>query len=248
MEVLRMLEGMQQTYPGVTGAYPPSMIPQSGFNSPLAGVMSSGIPGLFANAALGRPVDPVTQAYLQQAQIAQHLAQQGIPLAGAGVFGSQPFQNQFFQSQPFQSQPFQSQPFQSQPFQSQQWGGIGQGYMQYDPMTALQLQHIIHQQQLAQLSGRQGIYGNPLVGQTPFANPLLGAQGGVFGNPLQHLLQNPLQQIGQFGRPYGLDPMTVALLQQQLQQQSQPWQQPFARPPLQNPIGAGAYGPLGAWS
>jgi hypothetical protein len=175
-----MLEGMQQTYPGAAGPFPTASIPQTGFHTPYGGVMGSGVQGLF-----GRSLDPLTQAYLQQAQLAQQQSQPG----------------------------------------PQQFG--------LDPFTAAYLHHAVRHH-VAQLLAQQYSQGIP---------------GGIFGNPYQ----NPAQNFGQIGRPFGLDPLTIALLQQQ-----SPWAQPFGQPgfggqqfgrnPLQGQVGAGTYGPLGAWS
>ena len=170
-----MLEGIQQTYPGV-GAFAPPTVPQPGLNSPLGGMMGSGLPGLFGNAGLGRPVDPFTQAYLQQTQIPQ------------GIFGN-----------------------------PQQWNGpIGRPPI--DPFTLAYLQQIV-QTQIAQILGPQALFGSP--------------------------------------RHSFIDPMTLALLQQtqmthpfppQTGYGSQPFGgSPFGRVPYQNPVGAGAYGPLTGW-
>jgi hypothetical protein len=193
-----MLEGMQQTYPGATSAYPPSIFAQGGLNNPFGGLIGSGVHGLFGNGGIGRTLDPVTQAYLQQAQIAQQLTQQG------NVFGTP------------------------------QWGGP----MGLDPFTAAYVQHIVHQHQLAHLLGQQG-YGS--------------------GFPLQNIGQN----MGPIGRPFGVDPIIIALMQQQLhhqQQLQQPYGQsgfggqqfgqnpfqnfggsPFGRQPFQSQMGVGAW-------
>ena len=191
-----MLEGIQQTYPGV-GAYPPPTIPQGGFNNPLGGAIGAGVPGLFGNGGLGRQLDPLTQAYLQQAQLTQQLGPQGI-FGGNGVG-------------------------------SQQWSVPR---VPIDSILVAYIQQIV-QHQIAQLLGPQVPFGQ--------------------------------QNTGQIGRqPFGVDPMTLALLQQTQQQQFQQQQppmgyggqqfggspfggSPFGRPPLQSHIGAGAYGPLSGW-
>src|SRR6185437_754977 len=84
MEVLVMLEGMQQTYPGVMGAYPPPSALQGGFSAPFSGMLGSGVQGLFGNVGAGRPVDPLTSAYLQ---LAQQTGSQGLGNPFAGVTG-----------------------------------------------------------------------------------------------------------------------------------------------------------------
>src|SRR5260370_37614108 len=110
------MDGIQQGYPGVTGAYAPPFTPQSVFGNmpgaPLGGMMGSGIAGLLGQQNLNRPIgqvtngiggtflpltatDPVTAAYLQQIQLAQQaqLASQPqfVPqaqLALQGLFGN----------------------------------------------------------------------------------------------------------------------------------------------------------------
>ena len=221
-----MLEGIQQSYPGVTGYTPqinpsqfnptqfnpaqfnpaqinPAQInPTTSFGGPLGGVMASGVPGIFGNAGipgnlLGRQFDPVTQAYLQQAQLAQQLVPQQL-------FGHQGMS----------------------PYGVPQWGspigGIGQfGRPMLDPITAAYIQQVQLAQQLHH-SGQPGLLGNVF-------------QGG----------------IGQIGRPaVGLDPLTVACLQQaQLAQQNQLLQQAiFGRQPFHTqPFGVPQYGGLTPW-
>jgi hypothetical protein len=221
-------QGIQQGYPGVTGAYAPQLAPQGFFGSllgaPLGGVIGSGIGGLFGNSNIGRQIgqlgggiggsllpftaDPVTNAWVQQQQLAQQaqLVPQGFfgnllgaigqPLGGAvgGLFGNQHL-----------------------------GGQIGSGIGQFgrllpftaDPVMNAYLQQAAQQQ--AQLAP-QGFFGNLLgaIGQ-----PLGGAVGGLFGN--QHLGGQIGVGIGQLGRllPFTADPVMNAYLQQVAQQQAQ---------------------------
>ena len=92
--------GIQQGYPGVTGAFAGQFSPAVNLTGvPLAGVVGSGISGLFGPQAIGRHLgeavsgigvplvpfiaDPTTTALLQQAQLAQQA--QYIP---QGLFGN----------------------------------------------------------------------------------------------------------------------------------------------------------------
>lgn len=69
--------GIQPGYPSVAGAYTPQFVPQATLGgSPLSGILNAGIGGLFGNQIPRQPMlpfntDPVTAAYLQQAQLAQ---------------------------------------------------------------------------------------------------------------------------------------------------------------------------------
>jgi hypothetical protein len=166
-----MLEGLQhgtqQMYPGVTAGYPPQVGPQTGIGGPFAGVLSSGVQGLLGNI-VGRQIDPVTQAYLQQAQLQQlQQAQLGPQVGIPGLLGN----------------PLATL---GTPFGVQQpWGspmGIGQigGLARLDPITAAYIQ----QAQIAQQLVPQSLFGNPLAAL--IGNPLqnIGPFGGQIGRPL----------------------------------------------------------------
>src|SRR6266404_6128471 len=195
-----MMEGIQQGYPGVTGAYAPQIPPQglfgNLFSGPLGGVIGGGAQGLFGNANIGRqypPVgmDPVTNAYQQQAQFGQQtpFAQQ-IPFGQQGIFGSP--QGVF--GHPLAGAIgglFGNQQWGNQPWGNPQWegqmGGIGQiarSPFGLDPITAA----YVRQVQLAQQSQLvpQGLFGSPvgLIG-----HPLL---AGAMGHPLAGLIGHPL--------------------------------------------------------
>jgi len=182
-----MLEGLQhgtqQMYPGVTAGYPPQVGPQTGIGGPFGGVLGSGVQGLLGNI-VGRQIDPVTQAYLQQAQLQQLQQAQLGPQVGIPGLQGNPLATL------------------GTPFGPQQpWGspmGIGQigGLARLDPITAAYIQ----QAQIAQQLVPQSLLGNPLT--------------ALMGNPQQNIGfgQQLGGQIGR-PQPIGLDPITVACLQ-----------------------------------
>lgn len=220
-----MLEGIQQMYPGATGNYAPPVVPQTGFNAPWSGVIGSGVQGLFGNSGFGRPVDPATLAYLQQAQLAQ-LAQQL----------SQQIPLQFLQ----QGNPYGGNP---------QWGlggGIGQmGRAPYDPFTVAYLQQIVQQNPIAQLLGPQVPWGNQQFGG------MLGRQSPYGMDPLTIALLQHAQLHQQLQQPSGQLQQPFGQIQQPFGQFQQPFgqfqQQPFGRLPLQGQPGVGTFGPLGVY-
>jgi len=173
--IFRMLEGIQQSYPGV--GYAPQIGQQSGYPVPFGGAIGSGVAGLFGN-----PLNPLTQAHLQQ-QVP--FAQQQLP------FGQQQV--------PFAPPGFLTNPL-------AQWGnqigGIGQpGRVPYDPVTAAYLQQIQQQilQQLLASSSLLGQVGRPMgFGLDPITVAYLqqAQLANLYSQPwgMQHA-------GGQYGRP-----------------------------------------------
>jgi hypothetical protein len=237
---------------GMEQQYAPQGFFGSLLGAPLGGLIGRGVGGLFGNANLGRQigqaaggigggflpfaVDPVQQAQLQQAQLAQQLdpqgwfgnivSQVGRPLGGmiGGAFGNRNLGNTI--------------------------GGIAGGLGRFlpfsaDPVQQAQLQQQAQLEQLAQAQqlNPQGWFGN-LIGQV--GQPLGGAIGGLFGNAgLGSTIGGVAGQVGRM-LPFSADPQSlmaqppqaqnilqqhsqlyqqIAQLQQQLQQQQQQYAQ-----------------------
>ncbi|PYT18237.1 MAG: hypothetical protein DMG59_04880 [Acidobacteria bacterium] len=206
------MDGIQQGYPGVTGAYAPQLASQ-GFlggllGNPLGGVIGSGIGGLLGNTGIGRQIptvggiggstlpltDPVTNAYLMQAQLAQQ-AQLGPQALLGNLTGSI-------------GQPFGAiGGLLGSPIS----GGIGQlGRMLpfgvVDPVTSIyiqqaQLAHLAQLAQLTQLAHLTQLAQQAQLAQQLVQPGLLGSLVNPIGQPFGGLLGGPLGGgIGHIGR------------------------------------------------
>jgi septal ring factor EnvC (AmiA/AmiB activator) len=223
------------------------LAPQGWFGNLIGQVgrpLGGAIGGIFGNAGLGSTIggvagqlgrmlpfdaDPVAQAYAQQAQQAQlaQLQQQGQlapqgwfgnligqvgrPLGGAigGIFGNAGLGSTIggVAGRLGSMLPFAADPVAQQIAQQQQ---------QQQLQQLQQLQHI--QQQQAEQFAPQGWFGN-LLGQV--GRPLGSAIGGIFGNAnLGGTIGGAAGQLGQL-LPFGADPVSQQLAQQQQEQVAQ---------------------------
>ena len=185
-----MLEGLQQSYPGV--ATYPQVTPQTGFNpigSGIQGLFGQGGQAPFGGQGMGRQLDPVTIAYLQQQQMQQmqqHQQPYGSPF---GRLPLDPITAAYIQQAQL-----------AQLTQQQNVSPFGGGGQFGRPMTnGLDLATLIHLQQHAQLAQQAQLlpqlaylsqlgrnpFQNPFQSQfpnSPFQNPIGGQIGGQMGH------------------------------------------------------------------